>query len=78
MQGVCFYAHLKVIFLTGIQGVAAEVSLELYFIFKGLIGGREGHRGEKLKRQTTEQKRVSKQEKGEEATEYDKKRENGI
>lgn len=65
MQGVCFYTHLKVIFLTGIQGVAAEVSLELYFIFEGLIGGREGHRGEKLKRQTTEQKKGVKTGEGE-------------
>lgn len=53
-------AHLQVILLTGVQGVAAEVRLELYVIFKGLIGGREGHRGEKLNRQTTEQNKKQK------------------
>lgn len=55
-------AHLEVILLTGVQGVAAEVRLELYVIFKGLIGGREGHRGEKLNRQTTKQKQKRRRE----------------
>lgn len=41
--------------MPGFQGVTAEVRLELYIIFKGLIGRREGHRGEKLNRQTTKQ-----------------------
>lgn len=50
----CMCSHLQVILLAGVQGVTAEVRLELYVIFKGLIGGREGHRGEKLNHQTTE------------------------
>lgn len=53
-------AHLEVILLTGVQGVTAEVRLELYVIFKGLIGGREGHRGEKLNRQTRKQNKKQK------------------
>lgn len=59
-RSVASGAHLEVILLTGVQGVAAEVRLELYVIFKGLIGGREGHRGEKLNRQTTKQNKNKK------------------
>lgn len=59
-RSVAAGAHLEVILLTGVQGVAAEVRLELYVIFKGLIGGREGHRGEKLNRQTTKQNKNKK------------------
>lgn len=59
-------AHLQVILLTGLQGVAAKVRLELYVIFKGLIGGREGHRGEKLNRQTTKQNKNREEEEEEE------------
>lgn len=54
-------AHLQVVLLTGLQGVAAKVGLELYVVFKGLIGGREGHRGEKLNRQTTKQNKNRKE-----------------
>lgn len=48
-------AHLQVVLLAGVQGVTGEVRLELYVVFKRLIRGREGHRREKLNRQTTEQ-----------------------
>lgn len=75
-------AHLQVILLTGVQSVAAEVRLELYVIFKGLIGGREGHRGEKLNSQNNKTKQKGREQvpnrRGKETTEYDKRRENGI
>lgn len=60
---LCEAAHLQVILLTGVQGVAAEVGLQLYVIFKGLIGRREGHRGEKLNRQTTKKNKKERREK---------------
>lgn len=60
------WSHLEVILLAGVQGVTAEVRLELYVIFKGLIGRREGHRGEKLNRQTTKQNKKRKTRRGQE------------
>lgn len=70
-------SHLQVVLLAGVQGVAAEVRLELYVIFKRLIGGREGHRGEKLNHQTKKGEE-QRNKGGKEATECERGKENGL
>lgn len=69
-------SHLQVVLLAGVQGVAPEVRLELYVVFKRLIGRREGHRGEKLNHQTKKGERTTKKKGGKEATEYERRKEN--